>query len=175
MKRTLLAVLTGAAIGAGGEKLRSRVQHGSCETDMAARHRGCAEALSGHPGRKEPDGADARAVRDRDPEELAGAPAGPLGSPLRARSVRLPYDSGPPSDALRRSFSSVAAPTLAPSYAERKSLFFNGLLGCGRRCPAFARFRSLRPGRGILEQRANPRRDARGGGAVRDAVIVGDR
>ena len=34
----------------------------------------------------------------------------------------------PPSDVLRRSCSSVAAPTLAPSYAERKSLFFNGLL-----------------------------------------------
>ena len=77
-----------ASGGATGTKLRPRVRHRSGAAHLAARNRERAEALRRHARGEESWVADARAVRDRVAEELAGTRIARI-CPHRCRSGRV--------------------------------------------------------------------------------------
>src|SRR5712692_11114582 len=98
---------------------------------MAARKRGCAEALPPDPRRKKPDRADACGVWDRNSEEPAGARWRCVYGSLRAMPGDFHHHllGMPRSAAYRRSFSSLVARRASPAHAQQNQLFFNGLVG----------------------------------------------
>src|ERR1700740_509519 len=110
------------ALRAHGAQLRACLQYGRCLADATPRRRERAEALPHHARRTEPDGADARSLRDRDAADPARALRGDLCGHWHALggSLEASGDPAPSPRVVPRTLPPLATQPLARDYPERR-------------------------------------------------------